>query len=80
MIKKSLAYFQCMQFIKEYFDVVYSNVLTGQCEDEVTSYSPLFLVNLIMGSSNRNTNYRSILYKMCSFFGLVVSTRSIYAT
>jgi len=80
MIKKSLAYFQCMQFIKEYYDVVYSNVLTGQCKDEVTSYSPLILVNLIMGSSNRNTNYSSILYKICSFFGPVVSTRRIYAT
>ena len=68
MIKKSLAYFQC------------SNVLTGQCKDEVTSYSPLILVNLIVGSSNRNTNYSSILYKICSFFGLVVSTRRIYAT
>ena len=80
MIKKSLAYFQCMQFIKEFYDAVYSNVLTGQWKDEITSYSPLTLMNLIMGSSNRNTNYSSILYRICSCFGFVVSTRRIYAT
>lgn len=68
MIKENLAYFQCMRFIKEFYDFcLFQSAHRQAYRWNYLLNSPL-LLNLTTTSSNRKVNYTSVLYSLLELF------------